>query len=325
MIALSLTLALAATAMQGPSQNCVLSASDRAWIDRSYRAWEFVRIERLHVAEAERPIIVFFDARCRYEARPGGPMVWTGETHSGTIRVPNGTTVPAGVTSFAGGDEARGLVYFVMALPSVWSAANIRSPLGEDVLPQMVFLHEYMHTRQALFMGRLFEDWAARFNLPEGTSDDSIQERFANTPAYVADFERERDLLYAAANAPDLAQARAHARAALAAMRARQARWFTGRDAQWKPLDDAFLTMEGTGQWSIYAWLSDPRGMGLSPEAAQAQVRRGGGTRWWSQAEGFALLLTVDRLLPDWQSRVFSDTPLFGADLLAAAVDARPR
>ena len=39
------------------------------------------------------------------------------------------------------------------------------------------------------------------------------------------------------------------------------------------------------------------------------------GTRWWSQEEGLALFLVLDRLLPDWPDRAFSANPALGIDL----------
>jgi hypothetical protein len=48
-------------------------------------------------------------------------------------------------------------------------------------------------------------------------------------------------------------------------------------------------------------------------------VRRGG--RQWSQDQGLALLLVVDRLLPGWQQRAFRDPDWRAERLLAAAVE----
>ena len=101
-------------------------------------------------------------------------------------------------------------------------------------------------------------------------------------------------------------------------MRARRARWFTGADAMYADLDDIFLTMEGIAQWAGYAWLVDPKGGGLSPAAALPGMRRGG--RQWSQDEGLAILLVVDRLSPGWPTRAFAPEPAMALGLLSAAV-----
>ena len=129
--------------------------------------------------------------------------------------------------------------------------------------------------------------------------------------------ETERDLLFAAAAAPGDARARALAGQALAQMKARRARWFTGPDEKWLGLDDVFLTMEGLGQWVAYWWFTSPQGLKIDPGVAQRELRRGG--RRWTQDEGLALFLVVDRLVPGWQSRVFGTQAAMAEALLAAA------
>jgi hypothetical protein len=102
-------------------------------------------------------------------------------------------------------------------------------------------------------------------------------------------------------------------------MEARQKRWFIGENSYWKNYDDLFLTMEGFGQWNGYAWLSDPRGGGLTSAAAQEKMR--GRRRWWSQEEGLALFLVIDRFVPDWPKRAFALNPALAIDLLRLAAD----
>lgn len=314
----ALTLIGCAAPAEAQASQCAMSPDDRVWIENSLRAWEVVRKERLHLPGGFRPIIVVFDARCRFEARSGTPPAWHGEPHSGTIALPYGGAIPAGVTSFASGDEGK-QPFFVMALPSVWRDAKIPSVLGREAGLQAVFLHEYMHAQQTLYLKPVFAR-LNRFNPPDDISDDSLQAKFKGDPDYVAAYEKELGLLQAAADEPDSARARQLARDALAAMRARQARWFTGDNAMWKVADDLFLTMEGIGQWSGYSWLSHPKGWGLSPELAERTMRGSG--KWWSQEQGLALFLVIDRLLPGWQGKAFRDEPMLGIDLLAEAASA---
>jgi hypothetical protein len=88
------------------------------------------------------------------------------------------------------------------------------------------------------------------------------------------DFARERDSLFAATAASDT-------------------------------MDDAFLSFEGTGQLAGYRWLFDPQGGGLAPEIALHGTRRGG--KFWSQDEGPALYLVLDRLA-DWPTWAYAAT-----------------
>ena len=183
-----------------------------------------------------------------------------------------------------------------------------------------MFLHEFSHTRQLAPLKPVFAAAESVHKMEPDFSDDSLQHRFKTDPAYVAVYEKERDLLLRAASEPDSAAARKLAAKALALMEARQKRWFVDGDFYWKGYDDLFLTMEGFGQWVGFAWLADPAGGGLEATAAEEKMRGGGG--WWSQDEGLALFLVIDRFVPDWPRRAFADQPALGIDLLRLAVAA---
>lgn len=291
-----------------------MSAGEKAWVDGALAASDYVMERRLHLPRAPYPTIVLFNDHCRFES-PAGPRVrWAGTPHNGKIRLGD-QTIDAGIVSFTGNDDKSGQTFFVMALPSVWEAAKAAKP-GDNGL-QAVFLHEFSHTRQAPVLKRYFDAAAKIYPVPDDLSDDSVQARFKSDPAYVAAFEEESNLLYRAAAEPDSSKACGFARQALALMEARQKRWFTGADAMWTAYDDIFLTMEGFGQWNAYAWLADPKGGAMSPAAALKKMR---GSTWWSQDEGLALFLVIDRFVPGWAAQAFASPPKLGIDLLREAV-----
>lgn len=294
---------------------CSMADADRAWVDASQAAWRQISTERLKLAAHRFPTIVFFDAKCRFEmSAESGP--WKAEAHTGTIRLPDGNQAPAQVTSFAGKDDKTQRDFFVMALPSVWQAANI--PIASD--PRgltAVFLHEFSHTRQIEPLKPVFQAAEAVRRMPEDFSDDSLQKHFQADPAYAAVVEKEISLLYRAAAEPDSAAARKLAAEALALIEARQKRWFVGDEAYWRNYDDLFLTMEGFGQWTAYAWLADPAGGRMAADAARDKMKD---TKWWSQTEGLGLFLVIDRFVPDWPARAFAAQPALGIDLLRLAV-----
>ena len=298
------------------AQSCAMSSAESAWVEKSLQAWRHVSTRKLNLPPAAQPTMILFNEKCRFE-RITGQSVWRAEPHNGTIRLPDGGEVPVQVTAFAGRNDRTAEPFFVMALPSVWEAAKVIKPGDANGLIG-VFLHEFSHTRQTLALQPVFRAAAAVRPMPEKFSDDSLQEHFQDDPAYVAVFEKERDLLYRAAEEPDDAKAKALAREALALMEARQKRWFAGEDAWWKPYDDLWLTMEGFGQWVAYAWLSDPKGGGMTPAAARDRMR--GSRRWWSQEEGLALFLVIDRFVPEWPAKAFAPKPALGIDLLREAV-----
>lgn len=221
-----------------------------------------------------------------------------------------------GVTSFASRDDKTGSRFFVMALPSIWYAANVMKP-GDRGLTG-VFLHEFSHTRQMDVLKPRFDVASAVHKLPDDFTDDSIQKRFQTNPDYSASITQEIDLLIRSAEDPNVEQARTLARRALELMDARQNRFFVGEDAWLRPYDDLFLTMEGFGQWAAYSWLSDAKGAGMTPEAAKNRMR--GSRKWWSQDEGLALFLVIDRLNPGWAKRAFGSPPALGIELLRETV-----
>jgi NAD(P)-dependent dehydrogenase (short-subunit alcohol dehydrogenase family) len=299
---------------------CAMTPQEAAWTGRSLGAWDYVRINRLKLPARPTPRIILFNDKCRFETKPGGKVRWQASPHAGAIALPGGAEVQAGIVSGTMSDDKTGEVFFVMALPSVWEAAKIFKPGDRDGLTG-VFLHEFSHVTQAPVLKPYWDDAKARHPEPQNLDDDRIQRIYDKDPAYVVVAERERDLLYEAANEPDEARARSLAQNALALREARQKRWFVGADAVWTPYDEIFLTMEGFGQWVAYAWLSDPKGGGLTPAEAQSKMR--GGRRWWSQETGFSLFLVIDRFVPDWPAQAFATHPALGIDLLRQAVSAR--
>jgi len=108
-----------------------------------------------------------------------------------------------------------------------------------------------------------------------------------------------------------------YARQALQEMRRWRQAWFSGSRAYWNTVDDLFLTMEGIGQWRGYAWLIDPNGPHLNPSFALSEVRRK--RNHWTQDEGLALIMVVDRLLSGWQKLAFAPKPYLAASPLEAA------
>lgn len=294
---------------------CAMAAQDRLWVNKSLEASRYVLEQRLKLPAEEPPTIILFDGRCRFEAKSTAPTRWATEAHQGKIRLPGGDSVDAGVTSFASLDEQSGERFFVMALPSVWTAAGL-TRLGDGGLTA-VLLHEFSHTRQLNTLKPAFDAAAEIYEMPDDFSDDSLQKHFESDPTYVAVIEKEIDLLFEAAAEPDERKARARALQALKLLEARQNRWFVGDEFKWKPYDDIFTTMEGFGQWVAYVWLADPRGGGMTADAARKKMA---GTRWWSQNEGLALFLVIDRFVPDWAAKAFGAPPMLGIDLLREAV-----
>ena len=130
--------------------------------------------------------------------------------------------------------------------------------------------------------------------------------REGDTADFAASVRREIDGFLRAAVAPSDDEARTRAREARALMQARQARWYTGNDAYLVEAEDIWLSLEGSAQWAAYQWVVHPRGGAVDTAAAFASFGRRG--RWWSQEEGFALFMALDRLSgesSDWKREAF--------------------
>jgi hypothetical protein len=145
-----------------------------------------------------------------------------------------------------------------------------------------------------------------------------VQTRFEDNAEFKASVEKERDILLAGFTG-DEAAAGAAAREALALIRARRLEWYTGDNAAFGEFEDTYLTLEGIGQFAGYSWLVHPEGGARMPAQAIALMR----TKWWSQEEGLAIMLIVQRLVPDWRERAFADKPATALELLALAAGAQ--
>jgi hypothetical protein len=151
--------------------------------------------------------------------------------------------------------------------------------------------------------GKRIDELTARYHLPEDFSDDSIQNSFKGNQEIAASVDREAKLLFDAWRAKTKREAASLVRQARSVMKARYARWFTGKNAYMAEAEPVFLTLEGSGQWLGYTWETDPRGGAVKP----ADVLPGlVADHWWTQREGFAAFLALERLTGSaWKRQVY--------------------
>lgn len=303
---------------------CSLSDIDRAWIDRALAAWRFASREITGVDRMPGFRAIFFDADCVLTSEnalssPTAEAVkWTASRHAGEVALPDGKRIPAGVTSFTSGEKGSSY-FFVMSTPSVWEAGGVGQ--GDDLKTTMVavLLHEGSHVAQLAPYGPRLGSLIERYSLPDSFSDDTMQERFRENAEFTASVKRETELFLAAAASNDDGEAKRLAREGLRAMRERQARWLVGEDAYFVEAENIWLTFEGAGQWAAYQWLIHPRGGGLQPAELMPRFT---GNRWWSQTEGFAVVLALDRIAgPGWKRHAFGDGAQTVLEMLDRAVN----
>jgi hypothetical protein len=287
-------------------------------IARALAAWVLARTDILNLeAASEQPAIVFFDATCSY--RGDGRRDWQTASHKGTVRLPDGRSLPPRVASFAAPYGRDQRPFLAMALPTLWVADGVTSEMGIETLMAAVLVHEMTHTRQFYYFAPRLAEMTARYQLPNDLDDDAVQTRFEAVPEFSTDILEERDLLFAAAASPDPTVSRNLARRVKARIDARRARILSAMTL-YLELEDLFLTMEGVAQWVSYRWLIHPRGGGRADRPATLAAFRRGGRRW-SQDEGLALFLVIDRLAPDWRRRAFAQHPASALELLAKVAE----
>ena len=93
-----------------------------------------------------------------------------------------------------------------------------------------------------------------------------------------------------------------------------------GEDVVFRARIDVWLTFEGSGQWAGYQWLVHPSGGNIDAELARRAAMR---SRWWSQNEGLAIALTLDRIGPEnWSDVAFGDGSQTLLEMLDVALGA---
>jgi hypothetical protein len=324
-LALAGCTAAASPAIEAPRAACAVSDADRTWIDRALEAWRYSAEAITGIGKVHDFQAVFFDAGCALTSpdalNVGWRATWYAVPHAGTVALPDGEAIPASVTSFTHAGDGK--LFLAMSLPSIWREAGIdNAGIGLETMMVAVLIHEGSHVSQGATYGTRMTALSERHALPESFDDDAIQRRFESDPDFAASIAQEIVLLFKAAAAPDGASAVTLVREARALMRARATRYFTGIDSYLSEAEDIWLTMEGSGQWAAYQWVIDPRGAAESVEVAMPHLARR--SRWWSQNEGIALYLALDRIAgSSWKDRVFGDGAHTVLELLDAAIAQR--
>ena len=299
-----------------------------------FKAWKFTSTQLFRIPTTTVVDFIFFDSAYVYTTsgitgKQGtdmpGPSVtgarrkWMKKLHKGALLLPDSSKVPIGLMSFASGGIPGGHAFFVMPLPSYWVSTGLTSAeLGLDNLITGVFLHEFSHTQQMQNFGKRIHDFETTMDTGYEFSDDIVQDIFRNDSAYTRRFRQETESIFSAAAISDkLARDRAALRA-LEQLKQRQSNYFVNQRGTLKQVDDLFLTMEGLGQYAMYAWLTHPKGAGIAADKAIAGVRRG--KKQWSQDEGFALFLLLSRYAPakKWAPQMFGQQTTTIVEILSS-------
>lgn len=280
------------------------------WLNQALDAWHYTNEVITKVSKIGAFDAIFFDDKCQKTSSNAlinlGGDTWISEVHEDTVQFPDGDEMPPIVNSFTSSTNVDGgKTFFVMSLPSIWRDGGVTSKIGLEKFMVPVMLHEAMHSIQSPTYGKKIEILAKQNNLPDSFNDDSVQKIFKDNAEFSKSVSTEIDLLMQAALAPTDFEAKHLAQKARNMIKARYETWMIGDSRKYREIDDVWLTMEGSGQWVGYSWLSSANGGGLTKaEAIKAFGLRG---KWWSQKLGFALFMAVERLSDNWKRDAFGD------------------
>lgn len=286
-----------------------------------FSAWKLVSKE-IYKIDKVRPVeFVFFDDTYVYSTsavtiKNGNPVVgnnlmnlkihWQKELHNDTLTLPDHSVIPVNLLSFAAEIPDGNKSFFVMPLPGFWSKAGVSAKeLGLENLITGVFIHEFSHSQQMQNFGKKMTAYEKQINYGIEFSDDIVQHIFEKDTTCLRMYKKEIDIFYGSVR-NNTFDGNA-AKAGLSFMKQRQQMYFIGEYERLIEIENFFLTMEGLGQYSMFLWLTNPRGGKIKREIAIEGVRRGG--KWWSQDEGFALFLILDKLTKpaNWARDMFGN------------------
>ena len=324
------------------SPECRLDDANRAFLETALQDWQTAVARHLQLPHAPLPWIVAFDRECSWNLAPepatpergawtvsklrfrGQPIFLKTERHGGTVRPPAGDPFPVSPRIYAAHAASLGRAYFVMALPDVFAAdpQAAKDPLLRERLRSVVS-HELLHTRQLPDVAAQIRSLRQRFTLPGDIDDNIIQRRFGSNPEFRAGWERERDLFYEAVADADEKSAGRKALDAIALMRARQARFYTGSERPFERIEQLFLNMEGAAEWVRYK-IHEHDHERFKTHADIIQFIRGRENDW-VQDEGLALVLLLDRFASGWQRRLLTPDLASPVDELERAMRAEAR
>ena len=315
---------------------CTWSADESAWFAPALSTWEEASARLLGISSAHPPWIVLYDQDCVWQIAPrrrdpgamnadlglrfrGAVVPVTVRPYRKTFTTPDGTRrspTPVAATMIA----RDGRPYFLLALMRLWRERPdvAADPQATDWLTR-VALHEMVHTLHLDKIERAIERLEEQTHaIPPELNDDVVEARFKDVDEYRRAFLEERDLFYRAALAADDAEARRLTRAALTLSQQRRSTYLVGDDAVLAELEEIFLAMEGVAEW--FAFRAIPRSAEVTHAALEAS--RGNLKNSWSQAEGLALFLLIERFdVPKWQTRTLAPTPASPFTLLREGID----
>jgi hypothetical protein len=306
-----------------------------------FKAWELVAHETYHVNKATPVELVLFDEKYVYTTSKvsgeGGEIVegpglldqkyvWFKKAHNGQLVMPDSSKSAVQIMSYTRPlfTKEDTTAFFVTPLPSYWKIKDIGDHgIGYDSLSLIVFLHEFTHAQQIIKshdgMDNIINGYLSKHPKDgEVFNDDMMQNLYEKDVVYSKAFKTEIDLFYAACAEIDETKQKAMALYAIAVLEKRQKGILEKDKKDLAEIDNYWLTLEGLGQYSTYAWLMNPKGGNLNHKKALDVLK----TKWWSQEEGFPICYLLAKYdgTEKWWTSFFCRNPVSSISLLKAAL-----
>lgn len=300
---------------------CDNSIEFKATVNNWFSAWELIYRDVYKLNKIKAVEFVFFDNEYVYSTSNvtindgtvvEGPSLlnlnlnWRKDVHDGYILLPDKTKMPIGIMAFASllpneNDKS----FIVMPLQSFWKGSDVNSnTLGLSNLLTGIFIHEFSHTQLMQSFGEQLSLLEKSMNVNMPFDDNLIQHIFQKDSDYVKVYNQEVDILFYIIKQEVFNKELFNRSRVL--MNQRHKTYFKAHYGELQKVEDFFITMEGFGQYSMYLWLIHPKGGNYNRQVAIEGVRKN--KKWWSQEEGFAMFLVMDKVSKSkkWTKKMFS-------------------
>jgi hypothetical protein len=192
--------------------------------------------------------------------------------------------------------------FFIAPLPGLFHRlAGPDQARNLDELFLGAAAHELTHTRHLVHAMAQIRQLRLRYKLPEHLDDNIIQREFEANDEYKRLYDAEREVLTRAILATDLDDVRRAAEQVLLLSQRRKERFFVGDKDGYSDLEDIFLAMEGLAMWVHYRTARERASSG--EDWLKTFIMLSERSDAWSQEDGLALFVVIERLAPGWHAR----------------------
>jgi hypothetical protein len=304
-----------------PSAETSLDPATITWMQTLFNAWETTCRRHLRTSLDPLPWSIFYDQRHAWHLNPDKArlpvpvpvptsLTFAGKrqppllrvTHDKKVWVPDRDGVPVKPLAVTMPYANEQKAVFLVPLPIFFhTLAGVDQAKALDELFLGLGIHELTHTRQLSDAARQIKRLRTKYRLPDSLDDNMVQTAFENNAEYKQLYDKEKSHLSRAILASTAEERQREIRLVLDLIQQRQERFFVGDKKGWAELDSIFLAVEGVAMWAQFQNARDraPKGEDWLKTLTELVARHDS----WSQSEGLALFLLIDRLAPGWQAR----------------------